>query len=258
MLIIILSVCVGVIAGFLSGLFGLGGGVIVVPALFYVFHLMGLPESTIMHCAIATSLAVMLVTASASVQAHYARGKLRTDLYRQFMGFVWLAVIIGVCLTHYIGTRVLSVLFALYLLFTAYKLMRQAGVSVVGKKIYTTCIGRLVGSIAGVLSGLIGIGGGTVLVPFLSRFISIQEAAGVAAMNSACVAVIGTLTWSVLGMSTMGPSIHFIRWTTVLYIAVPSFLMAPLGVRLAYRLPVSFLKRCFSVILLFIAIDMLW
>ena len=160
---------VGLAAGFLSGLLGVGGGMLVVPVLLATFYFLDFPQETIMQTAIGTSLAAMVVTSGASAWAHL-KGVI-WFLFKALTPGIILGAILGALVAHMLSTKYLQLIFGLFIcLFGTYFLLTAKFNEVEGKIKPSLMILRLIGLIIGVISSILGIGGGIITVP-LSTFL---------------------------------------------------------------------------------------
>lgn len=243
----------GVASGVLAGLFGVGGGVVVVPALIFVFARAGMAPEWIPHLAVGTSLAAIVATGATSAYAHHRRGAVRWDLVWGLAPGIVMGAWAGAAVAGILSELWLKRIFGCFLLYVGARMLvrrtertRQA--------LPGTPAMIAAGAGIGALSALVGIGGGTMTVPFLGRIgIDMRRAV---ATSSACgvpIALAGALGFMVVGGGREGlpaASIGFVYWPAVAAILVTSVPMAPFGAHLAHRLPVDLLKRVFAVLLL--------
>lgn len=169
-----LSVCLfgmlGVAAGLLAGLLGIGGGMVIVPGLFYLFGLLHLPEESLMHLAAGTSTCIMIFTAAASTWSHHLKGHIHWAIFRKIIVGIAIGVLTGNLLANHLDNRWLELAFGLFLLVVSFKLflnVKPESKTVVEKS-FGLVITSLVGVAIGFKSGVLGIGGGALSVPFYS------------------------------------------------------------------------------------------
>ena len=251
---------VGAVAGLLAGLLGIGGGAVIVPALILLFTGLGFSDAWIPHQAVATSLATVIASGAASAWSHHRRGAVRWELFARLVPWLLIGGWLGAFVAGWLPALWLKRLFALFLLYNALRML-SAGAAKATRPLPST---RSIGAIAtafGALSALLGIGGGILIVPFLTRHgITMQRAV---ATSSACgvpLAVAGSIGFMVAGWGRSGlpaHSIGFVYWPAALAIVAASMPMATLGAALAHRLPTRLLKRIFGVLLLVVGLRLL-
>jgi uncharacterized protein len=255
-----LYVLTGVASGVLAGLFGVGGGVVVVPALIFIFTRVGLGPDWIPHLAVGTSLAAIVATGAASAYAHHRRGGVRWDLVGRLAPGIVVGAWAGAAVAGVLPDLWLKRIFAVFLIYVGARLLvRRTDESPRampgGAGIFATGAG------IGALSALVGIGGGTLTVPFLHRVgIDMRRAVATSAACGVPIAVAGALGFMVVGFGREGlpaASTGFVYWPAVGAILLASVPTAPLGARLAHALPVDLLKRVFAVLLLVLGVRLL-
>lgn len=250
---------VGGIVGVLAGLLGIGGGVIIVPLLTASFGILGISSDNLHHLALGTSLATIMFTSIASFRAHHARGGVAWGVVRMIAPGIVFGTLLGSWVASLLSTLLLKRFFVLFLFYVAFQLFRD-----VKPKPHRELPGwggcSLVGGGIGLISSLVGIGGGTMSVPFLLWCnVDIYRAIGTSAAIGFPIALAGTVGYVLAGLKTAGLpplSVGFVYLPALIGIAVASSLTAPLGVRLARRLPVASLKKGFAVFVLIMALKM--
>lgn len=251
----------GSISGVLAGLFGIGGGVVLVPFFLWLFTKQGFPQDTVMHTAIATSLATIIITSISSVTAHHRLGSLLWDIVAKLTPGVFIGAIIGAALADHLPADSLRMFFAVYLFFVGVEMAFQWQPKR-AKEQASSVVLRFSGVVIGILSSILGIGGGTLTVPLLSRFnVPMRNAVAVSSACGLPIAISGTISFAVLGWNKPGlseGSIGYIYWPAFVGIVLTSTLMAPVGAKLAHKLPTKSLKRFFSLLVLAITLKMVW
>lgn len=252
----------GAAAGLLAGLFGVGGGLIMVPALAWILPQQGFADSIVMQMAIGTSLAVIAVTSLSSTLAHHRRGGVLWPVLLRFAPGLMIGALAGAfvadqlsghALKNIVGVGALLVSLQMLLNFT------PSGTSDRGHPGTIELFGA--GSVMGLLSSLIGIGGGSLTVPYMSfRGIGMRQAVGTAAACGVPIAWAGAAGFMLAGDGTAslpGWTIGHVSLTAFAGIALASAAVAPLGARLAHTLPPLLLKRLFALLLALIGLRML-
>ncbi|MCO7231316.1 MULTISPECIES: sulfite exporter TauE/SafE family protein [unclassified Cobetia] len=250
----------GAVAGMIAGLFGIGGGLVIVPVLAAAFVLQGVAPEVLMHLAIGTSLATIVVTSLSSARAHHERGAVRLDWLKRLLPGLVVGTGLGVVLASELSGETLKMAFGVFVLLVAAKLGLDLKVGQMAQA--PGRVGQFVGgSTVGVISSLFGIGGGTVMVPMLSSWQArMTEAVGTAAAAGFPIALTAALTNIVVGWHAPNlPEhaigyVHWVAWLGIVLVSVP---FARLGARLAHALPALLLKRLFALILVVVGLRFL-
>jgi uncharacterized membrane protein YfcA len=252
----------GAVAGLAAGLFGIGGGIVIVPFLAWPLPGQGFPDSLVMLAAVATSLATIVITSISSVTAHHRRGAVSwPTVWRLAPGLV-VGSILGPLLARHLPVPVFKLLFGLFLWWVAARTLGQAqrGVGALRRTAGIAFAGF--GTVIGLSSSVLGIGGGTLSVPYLLRNgYPMTEAVAVAGACGFPIAIVGTATYLLLGWThgaMPAPSIGYVFLPAFIGIVVASVPCAALGARLAHRLPTQPLKQAFALILLGVGARLLW
>ena len=249
------------IAGILAGLLGIGGGVVIVPVLVWIFEVNPeIPAAYLMHIALGTSLATVVTTSVSSIRSHHKRGAVQWPIVRQLIPGLVIGTLLGAILADALSSEMLRHFFAVFILFNAV----QLGLNLkppAHRKISGRLGMGIAGWIIGKLSALLGIGGGVLTVPFLLWCnVSARHAVATSAAVGFPIAVAGTIGFIATGWRIDGLpawSTGYIYWPVFLAIAPVSLLFAPLGAKLAHALPVDGLKRLFAMYLMVVGIGML-
>ena len=260
MWIIFAYLLLGALAGVLAGLLGVGGGMVIVPAFFFLFKSQGLPNDLLMHMAVGSSLATVVLTSLSSAHAHHRRGAV---LWRS-VGFLTPGIVagalLGAAVARYLPSPQLRILFGLFEIVVAVQLLmglRPAPHRELPDLTGMTLAGLVVGSVSTVL----GIGGGTMTVPFLLWCnVTIREAIATSAACGLPIALTGALGFALLGLGQPDlpqGSTGFLYWPAILGVVTGSMFFTPLGARLAHTLPVETLRRLFAAVLALIGVRML-
>ena len=251
--ILLIYLFMGTVAGVLAGLLGIGGGAVLVPGLLAVFALQGLDAPAMVHQAIATSLACVVFTALSSIRAHHHRGSVDWPLFRRLAPGLLVGSLAGAFIADLFDGLMLQRIFGVAALLIGFRMIvqqrRAEGRFALPGAVGLSTAGGLIGS----LSALIGIGGGSLTVPFLSACrVQMVRAVGTSAACGLPIAVAGVAGYLVTGWAEPGRvphSLGYVLWPAVLGITAASMLAAPWGARLAHWLPATMLKRGFGVLL---------
>ncbi len=252
---------VGLSAGLLAGLLGVGGGLIIVPMLIFTFTWQGLPPPHIQHLALGTSLATIVVTALSSVRAHHRH---RAVVWRS-VRLITPGIIIGTLFGSWVASQLPSSILRLFFIIFTYYVATQMLLDIKPKP-HRQLPGpsgfSLVGGGIGLVSSLVGIGGGSMSVPFLVWCnVRMHNAIGTSAAIGFPIALSGAIGYVANGLLVGGlppGSVGFVYLPAFTGIAAASFFTAPLGARWAHRLPVSRLKKIFAFLLIIIGTKMFW
>jgi uncharacterized protein len=253
---------IGVFAGLMAGLFGIGGGLVVVPGLLFVFeknHL--IPNSMVMYAALGTSLAAMVITTTAAVKAHAKIGPILWPIFYTLWPGLVLGTLFGSVLATWVPTEGLTIFFAIFLLFVSFKMLTEVKANP-SKRFPAKWVQHSLTFFIGTNSGLLGVGGGILIVPYLTYCgIQVRKIAGLSNVCALVIAMVGASAFIITGYQATGLIPYmtgYIYWPAVLLISIPSSLMAPIGARLSYKLPLKQLKYGFVALLILTAIKMLF
>lgn len=254
--IIVVSSLLGMVSGVLAGLFGIGGGLVIVPVLAVLFKEQGFSADLIMIMSVATSLAVISFTAVSSVWAHHRLGSvIWSKVVRLFPGII-IGSALGAVVAKQISADALRVFLVVFLLYVGVQMALQISPKA-GLVNQSKPLDFFVAIIIGLLSAIVGIGGGTLTVPYLVRGQMLMRNA--VAVSSACglpIAIAGASSYILLGLTVANlpaGSLGYIYLPAFLATGLTSILTAPLGAKLAHRLPAQKLKRYFSLLLFVMA-----
>lgn len=258
---ILMYLGLGVVAGLLAGLLGIGGGLVVVPILFFTLSHAGI-QHEVMHLAIGTSFFTIVFTAISNTLAHHKRGAVLWPVVRALSPGLVLGVIAGSYFASSLKSAYLLIFFTCFLIYAAVNMLR-GGAKTEGCRPMPGPAGLFgVGGVIGFLCSLVGIAGAPMTIPFLCWCsATIRQAMGTAAAVGLPIALTGTVTYMYTGWGVPGLpeyTLGYIYLPAALGIVVPSVLVAPLGAALSHRLPVGMLKKIFAVFLFVLATRMAW
>ncbi|MCP3176126.1 MAG: sulfite exporter TauE/SafE family protein [Desulfuromonadales bacterium] len=249
----LLYLATGAFTGVFAGLLGVGGGLIVVPLLTFVFTSQQMPEAYILHLALGTSLASIILTSISSFRAHHARGAVHWGVVRGISLGILTGTFFGSWVAAQLSGRFLSAFFVVFLYTVSLRMffnVRPKASMTLPKPAGLFAVGNVIGGV----SSLVGIGGGSLSVPFLVRCnLPVHTAVGTSAAIGFPIAVAGTAGYVLNGLAVAelpAGSLGFVYLPALAGICLASVLTAPLGVRLAHSLPVARLKRIFALFLM--------
>ena len=248
--------------GFAAGLFGIGGGLITVPFLFYIFGTLGLDQSYIMHLAVGTSFAIIVPTSIASVMTHYKYKAVDFDIVKNYGMFVIIGVIFGTIFAATLITKTLVLFFTLVIFFLGLYLLflkeKESNVSIKIKLHFKILLGFIVGFI----SAPMGVGGAFMNVPILKFFgYSINRAIGSAAAIGFIIAVFGAVGFLISGSYlkvNIPLSIGFLNIPAFLIFVPITTFMARVGARTVHKINKNKISKYFGIFLLIVALNFLF
>lgn len=248
----------GVVTGLLAGLFGVGGGAVIVPVLYQIFAVVGVPEQYRMHLCVGTSLAIIIPTSISSFRTHFSKGKVLMDVLKTWAIPVIGGVILGSVIAAYAPGAVLKMVFVFIASINATKLLfgRESwrfGDQLPGKSVLT-----VYGLFVGLASSLMGIGGGVISNMFLTMYgVSMHQAVATSAGLGVLISIPGAVGYMLAGwphMAALPPfSVGFVSLLGFLLVAPTSTFLAPYGARLAHRTPKRKLEVAFGIFLVLTA-----
>ncbi len=254
------SLLLGTIAGLAAGLLGIGGGLILVPALLWLLPLQGVPPELAMHLALGTSLASIVFTSLSSITAHQRHEAILWPVVTKLTPGILLGALLGAVLADHLGAEPLRKFFGLFELFVATQMLANLKPSP-HRSLPGTAGSSVAGSTIGLLSSLLGIGGGTLTVPFLHYCnVPIRRAIATSAACGLPIAVAGTLGFIFAGYGQPGLpgyTLGYLHLPTLPGLVIASVATAPVGAKLTHSLPVPVVKKLFAALLLVLAYKML-
>ena len=250
--LILVYLAAGATAGFLAGLLGVGGGVVIVPILMFIFTTLHFPALHMMHLAIGTSLASIMFTSLSSLRAHHAHGAVRWDIVKRITPGILTGTLSGTFFASRLPAGLLKGLFVLFVLYVATQLLlnlkARPGRELPGM-LGMSCMGGIIGTV----SSFVGIGGGALSVPFMTACnIKVHQAIGTSAALGFPIAVAGTIGYALNGLGASelpSYSLGYFHLPSLAGMVIASTAFAPYGVRAAHRLPVATLKKIFALFL---------
>ena len=249
-------VIAGAFAGVCAGLFGVGGGLIIVPALVWIFTAYHFPPEVVTHLAIGTSLATIIITSISSMSAHNKRGGVRWDIWRNMAIGLVVGSLVGAGIAEKIDGQSLQAIIGVGALLVAMNMLFVRNKEQLGKPMPSKGVQVGAGTGIGLASAIFGIGGGSLTVPFLNwAGLSMKQAVGTSAACGLPIAIAGALGFAWFGKNVENlpaGTIGFVHISGFLCISVVSFIMAKVGAKIAHQLPAATLKRAFGVLLLFV------
>lgn len=251
----------GAIVGFFAGLLGIGGGLIMVPVLTFIFGTQHFPPDRILHLALGTTMAAIIFTSVSSLRTHHAHGAVNWQIVKYITPGIIIGTLGGATLASALSSQVLSIIFVVFIYYAATQMLLRTT-----PKPSRTLPGRLgmfgAGSVIGAISSFVAIGGGLLTVPFLSICnVRLQHAIGTAAAVGFPIAVTGAIGYIANGMAQPQPlpeySLGYVYLPALGWIVLASTLTAPLGAKTTHIVQSATLKKIFVGLLYLLGTKML-
>ncbi len=261
MIVLVAYLFTGVIAGITAGLLGLGGGAIIVPILYSIFVMLDLAPGSTMQLAVGTSLATIVFTAMSSSLTHYRLGNVQVKTVLYLVPGIIIGALLGAAVADYLPTDTLRRIFGIFEILIAMQIgfgFKPSAHSTLPAPVGLAASGGIIGTI----SSIMGIGGGSLTVPFLLWCnVSMRKAVGTSAAVGLPIAIAGVIGFIVAGLDNTGLpewSLGYVFLPAALCIIATSIFFAPIGAKLAHRLPILTLRRIFAVFLALVGLKMVF
>jgi uncharacterized membrane protein YfcA len=251
----------GLFVGFFAGMLGIGGGVMLVPLMAFVFAAQAFPADRILHLALGTSLASIVFTSVTSLLAHHRRGAVRWDIVRRAAIPLVIGTLLGSFVADVLKSRYLAIVFVVFVYYSATRLFLD-----VRPKPTRQLPGAfglwIAATVIGVISSLVGAGGGVISIPLMTMCnVPMRNAVGTSAALGLPIALAGTAGYAFHGVGLdqlPAWSMGYIYLPALSGIVLGTLLTVPLGAKAAHRMPVPLLQKIFAAILFLLASHMLW
>jgi uncharacterized membrane protein YfcA len=252
----------GVVSGLMAGIFGIGGGAVLVPVFYQVFGILGVEEAVRMHLAVGSSLAIIIPTSLRSFAGHKARGAVDMDVLKSFLIPVPIGVILASITAAFITSEGLRVIFAILMLLVAVRLLFNRESWRLAAELPGPVGHSIAGVIIGYFSTLMGIGGGVMNNTFMAMYgRPMHQAVATSSGVGVLIAIPGTLGYIWAGWSSPGlpiASTGYINWIAVALIIPIALIVTPYGVRIAHALKKRQLEIAFGLFCIFISARFFW
>jgi uncharacterized membrane protein YfcA len=257
---IVVFALAGLGSGFISGLFGVGGGIVRIPVFAYLLPLFGVAHPVLMHVAVGTSIALVLPSAIASTRKQYALGNLDLSFYKTWALGAFAGVLLGLALLPYASTEVLQIIFALFMIMVAVYVGFVGDRFVIAHEAPRGAVKLGVAAAIGCVAALTGTGGGAMVTPVLKAFsVKLEAAIATASATGLVTGAVATIGAIVGGWQTPGlPSYSLGYVDLAIFVAMLPTIMiaAPIGVRVGRMLSDTWLRRAYTTLLFVIAFDL--
>ena len=251
----------GAAVGLFGGMFGIGGGTLLVPVFLFLFRAQDFPAAQAMHLALGTSMATIVFTAIASLYKHHQHGAVNWQVVLRITPGILAGTLVGASIASLVSARALGLIFAAFVLFAAIQILLDIRPHAARQLPGRTGMSAM-GLLTGTLSTLVSIGGGTLTIPFLIWCnVPLRHAIGTSAAIGLPVALGGSLGYIYTGLDAPGlpePHLGFVYLPGLLGAAALSVFTAPLGAWAAHHMPVAALRKAFALLLLGLAAKLLF
>ena len=255
LLILPILLCVGAIAGTLAGLLGVGGGIVIVPVLFWLtgIGLLDVAPDVAVHFAVATSLLTIIPTSISSARAHHKKGSIDLDMFKSWAPFMMVGALIGGGLAANINSSALAAVFGVIALIVVINMLNPKPFVLAAAPPKSLAARAAIAGPIGMFSAMMGIGGGTLSVPTMTLLsFPVHRAVGTAALFGLIIAIPGIIGYALAGQDIPGLlplSVGYINIPAAIIISCATFVFAPLGVKIAHRLNAQRLRLAFAIFL---------
>ncbi len=252
----------GAVAGILAGLLGVGGGIVIVPVLYFIFQSIGISAATSMSVATGTSLLTIIATSISSIKAHGKRGNIEVPIVKNWVLYIVIGVLVGAFFATEYGGVIASLIFGVIAILIAGNMLFRAKAAALFQSLPNRLIQGVLGIFVGSVSSVMGIGGGTLGVPILTAFnIETHKAVGTAAVFGLIIAIPGALAMFFFASTPTDAPIATFGFVNLLGFAVIvplTVMLAPVGVRIGSNIDSVLLKRIFALFLCLSGLRMIY
>ena len=251
----------GLFVGFFAGLLGIGGGLILVTLMVYLFTLQGFPADRLLHLALGTSITSIVFTSISSLRAHHKHGAVRWDIVRLAVPGLVVGTLLGTVVADLLQSKYLAIFFVIFVYYSAVQMfanVKPKPTRQLPGKTGTTAISVVIG----IVSSLVGVGGGVMTIPLMSLCnVPMRQAIGTSAALGLPIALAGAAGFIATGLGKNhlpALSVGYVYLPALIGIVLGTFITVPWGARMAHSMPVTRLTKIFAVILFILATKMLW
>jgi uncharacterized protein len=249
----------GLLTGFLAGMLGIGGGVVIVPLLVFLFNAQHLPSERVLHLALGTSLASIAFTNLSSVRAHHAHHAVRWEIVRVTTPGIIIGTLLGTVLAEHLSSRYLAIVFTLFVLFSSVQMLLDRKPKPTRQ--LPGAVGMWIAALSvGLLCSLVGVAGGILIVPLLAMCnVPMRNCIGTSAAVGLPISLAGAAGYVVAGLAKAhlpSYSIGYVYIPALSGLVLGTFVTVPFGARVAHTIPVTRLKKIFAIVLSVLAVKM--
>jgi uncharacterized membrane protein YfcA len=257
----IIYLLMGLFVGIFAGLLGIGGGLILVTLMVYLFTLQAFPADRLLHLALGTSITSIVFTSISSLRAHHKRGAVRWDILRAALPGLVIGTLLGTVVADLLKSKYLAVFFVIFVYYSSAQMFAN-----VKPKPTRQLPGKggmaVVAVIVGIVSSLVGVGGGVMTIPLMSLCnVPMRQVIGTSAALGLPIAIAGAVGYVATGLGKdhlPALSLGYVYLPALVGIVIGTFVTVPWGAKMAHSMPVTRLQKIFAVILFILATRMLW
>ncbi len=255
-------VLLGAFVGFISGLFGIGGGGIIVPILTTILLALSFDATHVVHTAIGTSMAIMAITLFSSALAQHKKQAILWNMFKILVPSIVVGTFLSTFLVTYLSSFTLAIIFATFMLLTSIHMFLGKQPDSVNR-FFSKKIQVFSGMVFGALSALISVAGGMFIIPYLmAQGVEIKKAVGTSSAIGLPLTLCGALGYMIngwdIGSFEVNYTLGYIYLPAVFFVSITSVISAPYGVKLAHKLPNTLLKKIFSIIPFFLSLKLIF
>jgi uncharacterized membrane protein YfcA len=251
----------GLFVGYFAGLLGIGGGLILVTLMVYLFAVQGFPADRVVHLALGTSITSIVFTSISSLRAHHKHGAVRWDILRGAVPGLVVGTLLGAVVADLLKSKYLAIFFVIFVYISAFQMFANIKPKptrqLPGKPGMT-----LTALTVGVISSLVGVGGGVMTIPLMSLCnVPMRQAIGTSAALGLPIAASGAVGFIATGLGKNHLpefSLGYVYLPALAGIVIGTLITVPWGAKTAHNMPVARLQKIFAVILFILATRMLW
>src|SRR5579859_959931 len=257
----IVYLLMGLFVGFFAGMLGIGGGLILVTLMVYLFTLQAFPADRLLHLALGTSISSIVFTSISSLRAHHKHGAVRWDILRVAVPGLVVGTLLGTVVADQLKSKYLTIFFVVFVYYSAVRMF--ANVKPKPTRQLPGKAGMTAASVVvGMISSLVGVGGGVMTIPLMRHCnVPMRQAIGTSAALGLPIAIAGTVGFIATGLGKdhlPAFSIGYVYLPALAGIVIGTFITVPWGAKMTHRMPTSTLTKIFAIILFILATRMLW
>ncbi|WP_320033800.1 sulfite exporter TauE/SafE family protein [Halarcobacter sp.] len=258
---IILYILLGLFVGVAAGLLGIGGGGIIVPTLVVIFTMQGMESENIMHMALGTSMATIVITSISSLKAHHKKNGVLWNVVKMMSPGIIIGTFLATFIASILSSLYLAIFFSIFMAYVSSQMIINKKPKP-SRKLLNSKGQFFSGTIIGAISAMVSIGGGSLTVPYLIwQNVDVKKAIGTSAAVGFPIAVTGTIGFIINGWDNTDLTHYTLGYVSLpafFFVSICSYFTAPIGVKLAHTLPSGIVKKIFALLLISLCLKMLF